>query len=189
MLDVATQSDSKPALPQNGELPAPGQAGPGPASPAMTGSVREQVLYEWNDTKADFPNLCAHELFEQQVERAPEAIAVVAGGQTLTYRELNKRANQVAHYLRKRGVGPDVLVGVCIGRSLELAVALLGVWKSGGAYVPLDPTYPEDRLAFMATDSSVRVLLTQERCKHLFPSMQDKAVCLDSSWSEVANGE
>src|SRR5208337_3364645 len=88
---------------------------------ALTKSQRNKILYEWNDTRADFPDACAHELFEQQVERDPDAIAVVGGGKSLSYRELNQRANQVAHYLRKRGVGPDVLVGVCLQRSTELA--------------------------------------------------------------------
>ncbi len=130
--------------------------------------------------------MCVHQLFEQQAARDPDAIAVVGGGKSLSYRELNRRANQVAHYLRKRGVGPDVLVGVCLQRSTELVVALLGVWKSGGAYVPLDSTYPAERLSFMVNDASVKVLLTQERCRHLFASMHEKAVCLDSDWPTIA---
>ena len=186
MLPVETQSAQKDPISQNGKVPAKDHAGIGSTPGSMTASMRERVLYEWNDTQAEFPNVCTHELFEQQVEQNPEAIAVLGGGRSLTYRELNERANQVAHYLRKHGVGPDVLVGVCLERSPELAVALLGVWKSGGAYVPLDASYPEDRLSFMVTDSDVRVLLTQEKCKHLFPSMQDKAVCVDSDWATIA---
>ncbi len=186
MLPVATPSAKKDEFSENGKLPAADHAGSGSSPETMTESVRKRVLCEWNDTRAEFPNLCAHELFEQQVERNPEAIAVVGGGRSLTYRELNERANQVAHYLRKRGVGPDVLVGVCLERTPELVVALLGVWKSGGAYVPLDSSYPEDRLSFMVTDSAVRVLLTQEKCKHLFPGMQEKAFCLDSDWATIA---
>jgi amino acid adenylation domain-containing protein len=152
----------------------------------LTESQRNQILYEWNDTHANFPDACAHQLFEQQAARDPDAIAVVSGGKSLTYRELNKRANQVAHYLRKRGVGPDVLIGVCLQRSTELVVALLGVWKSGGAYVPLDSTYPEERLSFMVNDAAVKFLLTEERCRQLFASTPEKAVCLDSDWREIA---
>ena len=159
----------------------------GPEIPTtLNGAEREQVLYGWNDTRADYPNVCVHELFEQQVERDPDAVAVVFQGRRLSYRELNQRANQVAHYLRKRGVGPEVLVGVSLQRSPEMVIALLGVWKAGGAYVPLDPAYPAERLAFMVSDAAVRVLLTQESCKHLFPSVGDKAVCLDSDWSLIA---
>jgi amino acid adenylation domain-containing protein len=152
----------------------------------LTASQRQQVLYEWNDTGAEFPNTCAHELFEQQVARDPDAIAVIGGGKSLSYRELNERANQVAHYLRKLGVGTESLVGVCLHRSPEMVVGLLGVWKSGAAYVPLDSSYPEDRLTFMVSDAAVQVLLTEESCRHLFPLMQEKTVCLDSDWAAIA---
>jgi amino acid adenylation domain-containing protein len=156
------------------------------AAPASSESLRKQILCEWNETHADFPDVCVHELFEQQVARTPDAVAVVAGEKSLTYSELDTRANQVANYLRKRGVGPEALVGVCLGRSPELVVALLGVLKSGGAYVPLDSSYPEERLSFMVSDSSVRVLITEERCKHLFPSMQKSTICLDSDWPAIS---
>lgn len=156
-------------------------------SPAsVTEGWRGQVVDQWNRTDAEFPSLCAHQLFEQEVARDAQAIAVVGAGRSLTYGELNRRANQVAHYLRKLGIGPDSLVGVCLQRCPELVVALLGVWKAGGAYVPLDPSYPEERLAFMVNDASVRVLLTEERCRHLFGSFSEKAVCLDTGWSEIA---
>src|ERR1700730_14657071 len=108
-----------------------------------------QVLERWNNTRADFPQVCTHQLFEQQVARAPAAVAVVSGEWQLRYRELNEPANKGAHYLRKRVVGPDGLVGVCLERSPEMIIALLAVWKAGGAYVPLDPTYPLERLLFM----------------------------------------
>ena len=152
----------------------------------LTEQERKRVLYEWNDTRADLPDVCAHELFEQVVARDPDAVAVVWRGQQLTYGELNRRANQVAHFLRGRGVGPDVLVGVALERTPELVVALLGVWKAGGAYVPLDPAYPQQRLAFMVGDADVRVLLTVARCRHLFPSAKDRALCLDSDWAVLA---
>jgi amino acid adenylation domain-containing protein len=150
--------------------------------PALREDERAQLLHQWNDTRADFPQVCAHELFEQQVTRNPEAVALVFGKRQVSYRELNERANKVAHHLRKRGVGPDVLVGVCLERSPEMVVALLAVWKAGGAYVPLDPAYPPERLSFMIGDAQTLVLLTEERCRRLFSSAGDKAICLDSDW-------
>ena len=119
---------------------------------------------EWNDTKTgDSQHLCIHQLFEAQVERTPDAIAVVLEDRQLTYGELNRRANQLAHHLRSLGVGPDVLVGICLEHSPEMVIGLLGILKAGGVYVPLDPTYPKERLAFMLEDARVPVLLTQER--------------------------
>ncbi len=119
------------------------------------------------------------------MERDPDAVAVVFEGRRLTYRELNQRANQVAHFLRKHGVGSESLVGVSLKRCPELVVGLLGVWKAGGAYVPLDPAYPPERLAFMVGDAGIRMLLTDASCKSLFPSVADKAICLDSEWSTL----
>lgn len=139
-----------------------------------------------NDTRAATPDACVHELFEQQVARDPEAVAVVCQGRQLSYRELNQRANQVAHYLRKRGVGSESLVGVCLESSLEMVIALLGVWKAGGAYIPLDPAYPQDRLSFIVDDTGMKVLLTDEKCKNLFPSARDSAICLDSDRPAIA---
>ena len=146
---------------------------------------RRQVLYEWNDTEAEFPAICAHQLFEQQVEKAPDAIAVVFNDRQLSYRELNQRANRIAHYLRRLGVGPDRLVGVCLQRSPEMVAALLGVWKAGGAYVPLDPSYPQERLSFMVSDAAVQVLLTEKRCEHLFSPAHERTLFLDSDWSMI----
>ena len=154
------------------------------ATSVLTEGDRKKILKEWNDTRADYPDVCVHQLFEQQVERSPDA--VVFKDRRLTYRELNQRANQVAHFLRKQGVGPDTLVGVSLERTPELVVGLLGVWKAGGAYVPLDTAYPQERLSFMVQDAGIRMLLTEEKCKHLFPSCHDKAVCLDSDWSVMA---
>ncbi|MBI4524484.1 MAG: amino acid adenylation domain-containing protein [Deltaproteobacteria bacterium] len=132
--------------------------------PLLTEPERHQLLVEWNDTDRDYPrDKCIHQLFESQVERTPEAVAVVFEDQQLTYKELNRRANQLAHYLRKLGVGPEVLVGICLDRSLEMVVGLLGILKAGGAYVPLDPEYPKERLEFMLGDTRAPVLLTEER--------------------------
>jgi amino acid adenylation domain-containing protein len=132
--------------------------------PLLTKAERHQLLVEWNDTAADYPkDSCIYELFEAQVERTPEIIAVQFEGKQLTYRELNNQANQLAHCLRQLGVGPENLVGICVERSLEIVIGLLAILKAGGAYVPLDPSYPKERLAFMMEDSQVSVLLTSER--------------------------
>src|SRR5258706_5811117 len=113
----------------------------------LTDCERNQILNEWNGNRVALPeNACIHTLFEAQVERTPEAIALEFQGESLTYRQLNQRANQLAHTLSNRGVGPDTLVGICVHRSLEMVVGMLGVLKSGGGYVPLDPAYPTDRL-------------------------------------------
>ena len=137
--------------------------------PLLDASERHRVLYEWNDTATSFPSeKCIHALFEEQVDRSPEAIAVVFEEQELSYRELNQRANQLAHYLRELGVGPDTRVALCVERSLEMIIALLAVLKAGGAYVPLDPAYPVERLHFMLADAAPVVLLTQSRLQNLF---------------------
>ncbi len=146
-------------------------------------------MVEWNDTEADYPkDKCIHQLFEEQAERTPDAVAVVYEDQQLTYRELNARANQLAHYLKKLGVGPDVLVGICVERSLEMIVGLLGILKAGGAYVPLDPKYPRERLAFMLEDAQIEVLLTQEKVaiSGPFSGRKINAVCLDRDWNTIS---
>ena len=155
--------------------------------PLLTEAERRQMLVDWNNTGADFPqDTCLHQLFEAQVEKTPEAIAVVFEEQRLTYRELNRRANQLAHHLRELGVGPDVLVGICVERSLEMVVGLLGVLKAGGAYVPLDPGYPTERLAFMIEDSRAPVLLTQQRLVEVLPKHGARVICLDADWEAIA---
>src|ERR1019366_9062812 len=127
-----------------------------------------------------------HQLFEAQAERTPDAVAIVFEAEQLTYGELNRRANQLAHHLRALGVGPEVLVAICLERSLEMVIALLGVLKAGGAYLPLDPAYPKERLAFMLEDAQVPVLLTQERLVERFAEVDAKVICLDSGWETVA---
>ena len=160
----------------------------GEDSPAsrLPESGRRQILYDWNSTDSEIPLLCAHQLFEQQVLRDPDAVAVVFNQRQLSYAELNQRANQIAHYLQSLGVGPERLVGVCLQRSPEMVAALLGVWKAGGAYVPLDPSYPQERLAFMVQDAAVQVLLTEKSCEHLFSSAHPNTVCLDTDWPRIA---
>src|SRR5207244_5904052 len=129
-----------------------------------------------------------HELVREQASIAPEAIAVQFGEQRLTYAQLEARANQLAHYLRGLGVGPEVLVGICVERSLEMVIGLLGILKAGGAYVPLDPAYPKERLAFVLADAGVKVLLTQEGVVERLPMHQAQRVCLDSGWGAIAQG-
>jgi amino acid adenylation domain-containing protein len=156
--------------------------------PLLTEAERQQLLGEWNDTQADYPqDLCIHQLFEAQVEQTPDAVAVVFEEQQLTYRELNNRANQLAHHLQQLGVKAEVLVGMCVERSLKMVVGLLGVLKAGGAYVPLDPAYPQDRLAFMLEDAQVPVLLTQERLVPALPQHKAQIVCLDTYWQALTN--
>jgi len=131
--------------------------------PILTDSERHQLLVEWNATETDYPqDVCIHQLFEAQVEKTPNAIAVIFEDQQLTYQQLNTRANQLAHYLQSLGVQPDSLVGICVERSLSMIVGLLGILKAGAAYLPLDPAYPQERLAFMLEDAQVSVLLTQK---------------------------
>src|SRR5205814_6269717 len=125
---------------------------------------------------------CVHELFEEQVRSGPRVVAVEFEGQQLTYGELNRQANQLGHCLRKVGVGPEVRVGICMERSLEMVVGLLGILKAGGAYVPLDPDYPAERLAFMLADSQVPVVLTQQHLVAALPPHQARIVCLGTEW-------
>ena len=146
----------------------------------LSAPEREQLLVEWNDTTEEYPkDKCVHELFEEQVERTPQAVAVVYEGREVSYEELNERANRLAHYLVRMGVGPEVLVGLCVERSVEMVVGLLGILKAGGAYVPLDTTYPSERLAYMLRDAGVTLLLTQERLKERLPNHEGTVVYLD----------
>jgi amino acid adenylation domain-containing protein len=154
--------------------------------PLLTDLEHHQLLVEWNDTQTDYPqDKCIHQLFEEQVERTPEAITVVFENQQLTYRELNRRANQLAHYLQKLGVKPEILVGICLERSPLMLVGLLGILKAGGAYVPLDPDYPQERLAFMLEDTQVPVLLTQQSLVEKLPANQAQILCLDTDWDKI----
>jgi amino acid adenylation domain-containing protein len=154
----------------------------------LTEAERHQLLVEWNSTEKDYPhNKCIHQLFEEQVERTPDAVAVVFEEQELTYDELNARANQLSRYLRKHGVAPDVPVGILMERSMDMVVALLGILKAGGAYVPLDPGYPKDRLAFMLEDSQVAVLLTQQQLAENLPYHDAHIVYLDRERIEIVS--
>ncbi|MGH7766723.1 MAG: non-ribosomal peptide synthetase [Candidatus Binatia bacterium] len=155
--------------------------------PLLTSVERRQLVVEWNETKREFPaDRFLHELLETQAERTPDTAAIVFGDERLTYRELNRRANQLARYLKKQGVGPDVLTGVHVERSTEMIVALLGILKAGGAYVPLDPAYPKERLAFMMEDTRMPVALTEERLAQTFSESGVRVVLLDGERESIA---
>jgi amino acid adenylation domain-containing protein len=142
---------------------------------------------ELKQSTRDYPqNRCVNELFDQQAARTPEAVAVVYQSQQLTYRQLNERANQVAHYLRKQGVKPDMLVGLCLDRCVELIVAILGILKAGGAYVPLDSAYPKDRLRHMIDDADLRMILAQDSLISRIETTNARAICLNASWDTIS---
>lgn len=149
--------------------------------------AERQLLQKWNQTKANYPqDFCIHQLVEAQVAKTPDAIAVVFEDKQITYRELNDRANQLAAYLIALGVKPEIKVGICIERSLEMIIGLLGILKAGGAYVPIDPAYPLERIAFVLQDAQIFVLVTQASLTSKLPEHTAKLVCLDSDWSEIA---
>jgi len=153
----------------------------------LTATERQQILVEWNATEVAYPqHLRLHDLFESQVIHNPDAIAVVFNDKSLTYAELNGRANQLAHALQKLGIQPEVPVGICIERSLEMIIGLLAIVKAGGAYVPLDPTYPADRLAHILSDSQLAVVLTQKKFLSLLPDLSIPQICLDRDWATLA---
>ncbi len=154
------------------------------AVPALEESSR--LLREWNRTAAPYPRRCLHELIAEQVEETPEAVAIECGDQRLSYRELDARANQLANHLVTLGVGAGVLVGVCVERSLEMLVGLLGTLKAGGAYVPIDPAYPVERQAFMLESSEAPIVLTQEQLVASLPAGEFAVVCLDRDWPAIA---
>jgi amino acid adenylation domain-containing protein len=148
--------------------------------PILTIAERQQLLVEWNDTQREYPHECVHRIFEQQVERTPHAVAVSYEGEQLTYRELNERANHLAHTLIGLRVKPGALVGVCVERSLEMVVALLGTLKAGAAYLPLDPGFPRERLDFMLEDSGAPVLVTTTGLAEKFTASRVRVVRVDA---------
>ena len=152
----------------------------------LDAAERQTLLCDWNDTARALPVATLPELFSAQAARSPDAVAVVFGEQRLSYAALDARANQLAHHLRNLGVGPEVVVGQCVGRSLEMLVGLLGILKAGGAYLPLDPSYPPDRLAFMLEDARAPVLLTQAALLDQLPAYGARIVQLDADWPAIA---
>src|SRR6266849_1953991 len=153
----------------------------------LLSEIERQQLVTWNATQQDYPrDLCVPQLVAKQAAATPDAVALVAGDQILSYRELNRRANQLAHYLQALGVGANVLVGLCIERSPDMVVGLLGILKAGGAYVPLDPAYPSERLVFMLEDAHVPVLVTQQLLAAHLPIQGTRIVCLDADAAALA---
>jgi natural product biosynthesis luciferase-like monooxygenase protein len=154
--------------------------------PLLTDAERERLLVTWNATHKAYPvEASVHELFEQQVKRTPHAVALVCGDQQRTYDELNRAANQLARHLRNLGAGPEVLVGICVERSIDLLTGVYGILKAGAAYVPLDPAYPADRLALMVEDARCPILLTQKGLLHRLPPHHAKVVCIDTDWGSI----
>ncbi|HKG81231.1 MAG TPA: amino acid adenylation domain-containing protein, partial [Pyrinomonadaceae bacterium] len=156
--------------------------------PLLTGAEEHQLRVDWNNSRRDFPTSeCFHTLFEAQVERTPGATAVTFEGRALTYHELNARANQLAHHLQTLGVGTETLAGICMDRTPEMLIAILGVFKAGSAYVPLDRTYPIERLAFILEDTNAVVLLTEQSVLQDLPEIRPRVFCMDSDWELVAS--
>ena len=194
--DRSRDTDRKPARFEKHASGRLNDRGPDSTAIASTDLVhlseteRQKILVDWNRTEVDYPQeRLVHEWFEARVKECPDAPAVTFAGHHLTYRELNRRANQLAHYLRRAGVGPDVLVGLFLERSLEMVVGLLGILKAGGAYVPIDPEYPRERVAFLLEDSGVAVLLTEEGLRGLLPSYSGRILCLDGGWASLSGEE
>ena len=154
--------------------------------PLVTDAERERLLVTWNATHKAYPDdTTVHELFEQQVRRTPDAVAVICEQQQRTYRELDRAANQLARHLRKLGAGPEVLVGICLERSVDLLTGVYGILKAGAAYVPLDPAYPAERLAFMVEDARCPILLTQHGLLPRLPPHHATVVCIDTDWATI----
>ncbi len=152
----------------------------------LSAAERHTILREWNDTARPVPSATLPKWFAAQVARSPDAVAVVCENEALTYAQLDARANQLAHHLQNLGVGPEVVVGLCVERSLEMIVGLLGILKAGGAYLPLDPAYPPERLAFMLEDAAAPVLLTQSALRERLPAQGARIVRLDDHWPAIA---
>jgi amino acid adenylation domain-containing protein len=151
----------------------------------LTDFERQQLLLDWNATEVEYPQVFVHEDFERQAAQTPHCVAVEHDGQYLTYAELNRRANQLAHYLKKLGVGPETLVGICMERSFDMVVGLMAILKAGGAYVPLDPSYPRERLRYMVEDSRPAALLTQESLEDQWSFYQGRIVKTDKDWNFI----
>ncbi|MBD2294779.1 amino acid adenylation domain-containing protein [Anabaena sphaerica FACHB-251] len=153
----------------------------------LSESERHNLLVEWNNTQLDYPqDKCIHQLFESVAQQNSDETALVFGDDKLSYKELNIRSNQLAHYLKKLGVKTEVLVGICVERSFDMVIGMLGILKAGGAYVPLDPSYPSERLNFMLEDAQVSVLLTHERWLERLENYNSNIICLDKDYKIIA---
>ncbi|WP_295615101.1 amino acid adenylation domain-containing protein, partial [Chamaesiphon sp. GL140_3_metabinner_50] len=155
--------------------------------PMLTAAERHQLLVEWNDTRVDYPqDKTIHQLFEEQAARTPDAIAVIAGNSQLTYRQLDEQANQLARHLRSIGVSAQLPIGICIERSVELMVGVLGILKAGAGYLPLDPAYPQARLALTIADTKIEIVLTSAATMGLLPAHRATVVCVDADWAQIS---
>lgn len=153
----------------------------------LTESELHQIALEWNDRQASLPAVaCLNELVEAQAAQTPDSIAIIFNGERVSYGALNRRANQLAHYLRRQGVGPEVCIGICLDRSLEMIIGMLGVLKAGGTYVPLDPAYPREQLCFMLADAKAPLILTQEHLLERLGQHEALLLCLDKDWELIA---
>lgn len=157
-----------------------GETSPQKTSFRPVATEYQHVPDNWNRTQSASPNdRCLHQWFEAQVERTPDTVALLYQQEYLTYHEINRRANRLAAFLKQRGAGPDVLIGLCLPRTPELLIALLAILKAGAAYVPLDPTYPAERLSFILADAQVALVLTHSSCLPILPTHDRPCVCLD----------
>jgi amino acid adenylation domain-containing protein len=154
--------------------------------PLLNSAEHQRILHEWNDRTFPLPETCIHQLFEAQVEKSPDAIAIVGKDQNLTYRELNNRANQLAHYLKSLGVSPETLIALCMEKSVEMMVGMLGILKVGGAYIPLDPAYPHERRASKLRNSQASFILTKANIVPTLMSYDAKLISLDQDWAAIA---
>ncbi|MGF1936825.1 MAG: non-ribosomal peptide synthetase [Nostoc sp. ChiQUE02] len=155
--------------------------------PLLSESELHNLLFEWNNTELDYPqDKCIHQLFESIVKQNPDATALVLGDEQISYKDLNIRSNQLAHYLKKLGVKTEGLVGLCVERSFDMVIGMLGILKAGGAYVPLDPSYPSERLNFMLEDAQVSVLLTNKRWLERLKKFNSQIICLDKDWDIIS---
>ena len=153
--------------------------------PLLTEAERNKLLDLWNNTQKDYKlDICLHQLFEKQITKTSDAIAVLFEDKSLTYGELNDRANRLAYYLQQLGVGKDILVGICLDRSLEMVVGLLAILKAGGAYVPIDSNYPSERIEFILEDADLKIILTQQHLKESLSSHSAQLICLDADWEQ-----
>ncbi|NES02959.1 MAG: amino acid adenylation domain-containing protein [Okeania sp. SIO2F4] len=154
--------------------------------PLLTEAEKHQILVEWNNTQQNYPqNKCIHQLFEQQVENTPDKLAVNFEAESLTYRELNQKACKLANYLQYLEIKPNTLIGICLERSLEMVIGIIGILKAGGAYVPLDPSYPQERLNYMLSDSGVKIVLSQNKIVEKLSEYDGKIICLDADWENI----
>ena len=155
--------------------------------PLLIEAERQQTLVTWNSTHHDYRrDICIHNLFEEQAQATPDAVAIIAGDEQLTFTEVNRRANQLAHFLQKLDVGPETRVGICLNRSAGMVIGLLGILKAGACYVPLDPSYPQDRLAFMIDDAQISLLLTEETVVPNITNTRARVLFLDSEWRAIS---